>query len=324
MLLNLLLTISALAAGASGGDGVIEGTVVRRADQTLVPGAEVVLRLKTGDELLPLAETVADARGRFRFDGLSAKETFIYLPGANYQGIHYPGPSVRLSPIHRRAEVRLTVCAAVGFPNPLVVRSHTVTLRPDTGVLRVTESLVLDNPSPTCYVGQAAGQLAEPVTLQLSIPANFERVTFANEFFGRRFSLVGGRLVTGAPWPPGERELSFSYVVPCTRGYCVWKRPLDLPTTQMRVSACNVQPSQATCNLSRGVPTGDGTIVFAAADHALDTGYAVQVELGRVPLSPMAYAPAGALVTLVGLIFVTLRCRSKMPLATRPAPRTES
>ena len=63
--------------------------------------------------------------------------------------------------------------------------------------------MLIDNPSAACYVGQAAGEGAEPVTLRLAIPAGFERVTFTSEFFGRRFSLVGGKLVTGVSLAAG-------------------------------------------------------------------------------------------------------------------------
>ena len=168
---------------------MIEGVVVRAADHTPVPRAEVVLRAKVDGQLLPVAETTADAQGRFRFAQLPADGATVYLPGANRGGIHYPGPSVRLSSLRRRAEVTLAVHDAVTFPNPLVVRRHTITLCPEPGVLRVTESMLIDNPSAACYVGQAAGEDVEPVTLQLAIPADFAQVTFASEFFGRRFSL---------------------------------------------------------------------------------------------------------------------------------------
>ena len=138
-----------------------------------LPGAEVVLRAKVDGQLLPVAETAADAQGRFRFEQLPADGDCVYLPGANRDGIHYPGPSVRLSSLRRRAEVTLAVHDAVTFPNPLVVRRHTITLCPEPGVLRVTESMLIDNPSAACYVGQAAGEDVEPVTLQLAIPADF-------------------------------------------------------------------------------------------------------------------------------------------------------
>ena len=71
-LILVLLTGSALDASPPLRDGVIEGVVVHAADHTPVPRAEVVLRAKVDGQLLPVAETTADAQGRFRFAQLPA------------------------------------------------------------------------------------------------------------------------------------------------------------------------------------------------------------------------------------------------------------
>jgi hypothetical protein len=304
-LILILMTGSALGASPPLHDGMIEGVVVHATDHTPLPHAEVVLRAKVDGQLLPVAETTADAHGRFRFAQLPADGANVYLPGANYSGIHYPGPSVRLSSLRRRAEVTLAVHDAITFPNPLVVRQHLITLRPEPGVLRVTESMLIDNPSTACYVGQAAGEDVEPVTLQLSIPANFAQVTFASEFFGRRFSLIGGKLVTSVPWPPGQRELTFSYVLANTQRHYVWQRPLDLPSAKVRVVVRRDQPARATSNLNGDPWQEDGKITFESGEHALSTGYLLNVELEQMPVTVMTYAPWGAMATLVGLLLTT-------------------
>ena len=203
---------------------------------------------------------------------------------------------MRLTSLQPRAEVKLAVYDAVAFPNPLMVCRHTITLCPEPGVLRVTESMLIDNPSTACYVGQAAGESSEPETLQLAIPANFQQVTFASEFYGRRFSLIGGRLVTGIPWPPGQRELTFSYLLPNAERCCVWQRPLDLPSAQVQVSVrSSDQPDQVTSNLTRTPRKEDGAVTFESGTHLLSTGHVLRVELGSRPVSAMTYAPWGRL-----------------------------
>lgn len=318
----LLLTGSVLDTTAPLGNGVIEGVVINAADQTPVAGAEVVLRVKVNGQLQPVAETTADAGGRFRFEKLPADGAYDYLPGANRGGIHYPGPSVRLTSLRHRAEVKLAVHDTAEFPNPLVVRRHDITLCPESGVLRVTESMLIDNPSKACYVGKAAGDDLEPVTLQLAIPANFEQVTFASEFFGRRFSLIDGRLVTGVPWPPGPRELSFSYVLANAERCCVWQRLLDLPSTQVRVSVRSDRPDQITSNLSRTEQKEDDSVTFESGPQTLSTGYLLRVELGGLPVSAMTYAPWGALALLAGLILAT--SLSLFPLGRKTSPNQRS
>jgi hypothetical protein len=308
----VLLGASILAADPPAGDGTIEGVVVRAADQSPVAGAEVILRARVGGQLATVAETTADAQGRFCFSHLAADGDCLYLPGANRDGIHYPGTNVRLSAIEPHAEVTLTVHDAVTFPNPPVVRRHEIVLRPQSGALEVTESMLVDNPSSACYVGQAAGENAEPVTLQLAIPAGFERVTFATEFFGRRFALIGGKLATSVPWPPGQRELKFSYLLPNAQRHYVWQRPLDLSTAQLRVSVCGGLSDEVVCNLPAAAIREDGAVSFEAKEPLLSAGYPLRVELGHLPISVMAYAPWLALTTLVGLVLAT--CVPRMPL----------
>ncbi len=268
-----------------------------------------------------MGETTADAQGRFRFDHLAVDGANAYLPGANRDGIHYPGPSVRLNSLRRRAEVELAVYDVVAFPNPLVVRRHEITLAPEPGALRVTESMLIDNPGPACYVGQSAGKDAEPLTLQLAIPANFQRVTFASEFFGRRFSLLGGMLMTSVPWPPGQRELKFSYVLPNTQRHCVWRRPLDLPSEHLRVSVRGDRPDEVTCTLSSAPSREEGAIVFQTGEHTLPAGYPLRVELGHLPVSAMTYAPGMAVAALAGLALTTFIRRKRPPKTPSPHSR---
>jgi hypothetical protein len=301
----LLVTGSALNATPPLHDGVIEGVVVRAADHTPVARAEVVLRAKVNGRLVPVAETTADAMGRFRFAQLPVGDTSLYVPGANRGDIHYPGPSVKLSSARRRAEVTLKVHEAVTFPNPLVVRRHTITLEPEPGVLRVTESMLIDNPSTACYVGQAAREGVEPVTLQLAIPTDFSQVTFASEFFGRRFSLGNGKLVTSVPWPPGQREVTFSYLLANTQRNYVWQRPLDLPSAKVRVLVRSSRPEPATSDLSRTPGSEDGEVAFDSGDRDLPAGYMLRVELRQIPVSLMRYAPWLATLVLIGLLLAT-------------------
>jgi hypothetical protein len=313
-LILVLLTGSPFTAAPPPHNGTIAGVVVRATDHTPVPRAEVVLRARIDGQLLPVAETTADDRGRFCFSQLPTDETQVYLPGANRGGIHYPGASVRLSPQQRRVDVVLAVHDAITFPNPLVVRRHTITLCPEPGVLRVTESMLIDNPSAACYVGQTVGDNPAPVTLQLAIPADFTQVTFASEFFGRRFSLVQGRLVTGVPWPPGQRDLTFSYVLANTKRHCLWQRPLDLPSAQVRVVVRGGQAEQATSNLDRAAHPENGEIAFESGRQVLSAGYPLRVQLEHMPVTIMNYAPWAATITLLGLLAATclpVMCRRR-------------
>ena len=69
----------------------------------------------------------------------------------------------------------------------------------------MTETMLIANRSLYTYVGAAAEAATPPITLRLSIPSEFTKVTFDKEFFGRQFQLINGAIVTQIPWTPGQR-----------------------------------------------------------------------------------------------------------------------
>lgn len=313
---RVLLAVSA-AAGPWGPDGgEIRGLVVNASQGNApVEGAEVVLRIELDGRLVPLDSTTTDAAGRFVFRRLPVGSYHHhrqgdyrqgdYLPGANRDEIHYPGPRVRLTPERPSARVTLTVHDSIAYPNPLVVRRHEIVIQPRPGALHVTESILVANPTLHSYVGRAAGKDAPPVTMRLSIPPDFQRTTFHKEFFGRRFSSADGKLVTGIPWTPGERELKFTYVLPNADGHRVWRRPLDLPCSNVSVRARTTKPEDVTCNLQRAAVQCEGDvteIAFRCSDRTLPAGYVLSVGLGRLPVPWIVYGRWLAMAALVLLM----------------------
>jgi hypothetical protein len=299
---NLLLATSA-ALGQSP-QGVISGTVVNASDGRMPPcQAEVVLRIEAEGQFSPFRETRSDAQGRFRFERLPIGDGYCYLAGGNRQGMHYPGPRVQLTAAEPHASVELKVYDAVAGPNPLVIQKCEITLKPEPGVLRVTERLIIDNPSTTSYVGEAAEGGDEPLTLQLAIPADVERTTFDEEFYGRRFAVKEGKLVTGIPWPPGRRELKYTYVLRNTAGHRLWQRPLDLPCADVCVRVRTDKPDDVTCDLPQVAAGKDGEVIFQSAGQTLPAGHVMHVTLGRLPVSWRTYArwsAVGILIAAVG------------------------
>ena len=216
---TVLLASLAVAGLLPQANGRIQGTVVNASPAKPSPcRATVLLRVLLEGRFVPFRETTSDAEGRFQFDSLPVGNRYRYLVGANRHGIHYPGPRVQLTEDRPDATVELSVCDAVTHPNPLVIRKLDITICPEPGALKVTESMRVENPSSTCYVGQSPVAGGDPVTLQLAIPADFERTTFEEEFFGRRFSVVEGKLVTGVPWPPGAQGTEVHLRAPQRRG----------------------------------------------------------------------------------------------------------
>jgi hypothetical protein len=326
-LTHILLCAVLAAAPAFALAGTIQGKVVNTSSGTPVPcQVQVVLQVQLKGQFVPCRDAISDKQGLFRFERLPVGDGVVYQAGATRHGIFYPGPRIRLTNLDPTAATELSVCDAVASPNPLVIKKMDVTIRPETGLLKVTESLLVENPSHTCYVGEAAHEGADPITLELSIPPDFERTTFNQEFFGRRFSLVNGKLVTSVPWPPGERELRYTYVVRNTQEVSQWKRPLDLPCSNLTIRVEGKSPNEVRCESLGRATADDKAVVFESAGQEFPAGQVLQVELGRLPLPWMTYGKWAAVAIMLGLIagagWLHFRRRRRSPRKELPKTLT--
>ncbi len=302
----ILVAAVALLGQTTPVAGSIRGLVVNASrEQEPVAGAEIVLRVMIEGQFVIAAEGIADEQGRFAFDDIPADTDYIYLPGANRDGVHYPASRVRLSPQSPHARVNLAIHDTVTDPNPLVLRRHDITIHPETDAIRVTETLLIENPSLKTYVGHPQQQGGRATTLRLSIPSDFRRTTFHKEFYGRQFTLFDGRLVTDIPWTPGQREFAFTYVLPNEDRNRVWQRPVDLPCDHLRIEVHTDNPGEISCNLSRASSQTKGVVTFESTGQTLPTDYVVRLQFESLPVSLTTYGRWLALGLLVGLILAT-------------------
>ncbi len=114
--------------------------------------------------------------------------------------------------------------------------------------------------------------------------------------------MANNKLVTSVPWPPGERELRYTYVLRNTQEAARWKRPLDLPCSNVTVRVEGKSPSEVRCETLRQTTAGEKSVVFASAGQGLPAGQVLQVELGRLPLPWMTYGKWVAVAIMLGLI----------------------
>jgi hypothetical protein len=333
MLQSFVCGLFVLTGSLSAAEGIIEGIVVNGSRERVAGGVDVVLRAPIGGEFVVVAEAATHADGSFRFANLPLDAVGPYLPGANLGEVHFPGPRVSLDAERPRKSVTLIVYEAAESPSPLVVEEHNIVVSTERGAVHVRETMLISNPSTRCYVGRPRHEGGGPVTLQMSIPSDFERVTFDKEGFGRQFRLINGKLVTGMPWPPGKRALAFSYVVGNQQEDRVWQRRTDLPSLKVHLSVRGHALEHVTCNLpaatsreTRVPGTASfesretrvpGTVKFESPGR-LPAGYVIELELDRLPVPLMASARRVAVVLLVTLVVTVtvVSCRYR-----RNAPR---
>jgi hypothetical protein len=288
-----LVALIACAAGASPHDGLsIRGIVVNASlGDAPVPDTPVVLRAEHQGTMMIVAESRTDNFGEFQFTGLPATDKFVFLPGANYRDIHYPGTRIRPSDCGQADHQTIRVYEPIEEPNPLRAAQHQISIRAEAGVLVVTETLIIANRTLRTYVGKAQADQTHAPTLGLSIPAEFAKVTFDKEFFGRQFKVVTGRLETQIPWTPGDRELRFTYRLPFESRYFEFRRRLDLRTDQLRIEVARSEVGDVSSALPVVVDPNSGAAVFEARTCA-------RISLSKCRLAncpcPGQTLPAGA------------------------------
>jgi hypothetical protein len=309
-----------------GSEGEIRGTVLNGTrGRVPIADAEVVLRASHEGALVPIHRTTTDAGGRFVFRNLPLGTGAIYLPGANRAGVHYPGRRVRLDGRNPRADVELLAYEAVESPSPLVVRRHELRVRAETGLVEIAETMEIDNPSRSAYVGEPSDH-HQPVTLRISLPTGFETVTFDEEFHGRAFQIHGGDLITSLPWPPGSRELKFTYHLPVEQRRWTLSRAVDLPTQQLVVRASTAEGTPVACNLSSAGRAANGEWAFEHRGEALPAGYLIELTLGSLPLRLETYSRWAVLASLLvlGTWLVAKKRRPKALASVFPTIRASA
>jgi hypothetical protein len=289
--------------------GTIEGIVVNgsRNDEP-IGDADVLLRAGRDNHLEPIGLTKADPAGQFVFR-VPLDSHLAFVAGADRDGIHYPANRFQLNDRHSIHRVTIRVFDAVDSPSPLRASRHEIDVNADQNVMTVRETLVIKNDSLNTYVGERVGG-ETPVTLRLRVPPNFDRVTFAKEFYGRRFRIVDHQLLTDIPWPPGERELSFTYRLPVDASGEQFRRALDVPCDQVIVRILGSSSKHVTCNLACAERSADGA-VFAAKNKQLAPDFVIEAQIAAPSFPWMQCLRWGSLVLLFTLVLVTALTRKR-------------
>ena len=312
------ITILVLLATSQLGypTGEIVGTVRNGSDPSAdVADIEVVLRATIDGQFAVVESTRTDAQGEYRFADLPITDDVIYLPGANLGDVHFPGPRVRLTVANRVGQGNITLYRNSAGPSPLVIENHHVIVRRLVNSIEVREILEINNPSALCYVGEPPHPGGPPVTLRLDVPAKFQRITFDEEAWGKQFRVVNDHLVTSLPWPPGSRQLAFTYWVDAEKVTNLWQQTMILPCRVYVLEFVGELAENSRCDL----PVRE----FKAADHViyrsdqpLSTQQVVSLEFAQVT-SASSLARRAALGVLFGLVVVVCVTASRHHLAGR-------
>ncbi len=197
-----LLALPGVASAQSSAEGVVEGQVVNGTeDGGSVAGLEITLITYIDNALAEKRTATADNDGRFRFENVNAEHQ--HLVAVTYMDVHYYNPVV-FQPDEITAYVEVGVCDTTDSDEAIRVGlSHTIIYIEEDSI-KITEMFWLVNDGDRTYAG-ADGALI------FTLPEGAAGFEAPQELLADYQLLDNNRLSYLVPFPPGERQLVFSF-----------------------------------------------------------------------------------------------------------------
>lgn len=200
--LFLLIGISRSAYAQEPAKGEIAGQVVNGTEGGgSVAGLEITLITYVDDMMSATTAMTTDGEGKFLFDNVIKEHD--YLVSAKYMGVDYYYP-VTFESGAKTAQVEVGVCDVTDSDQAISIGlTHTVIVF-DEDSLEITSVYWLVNDGDTTYVG-ADGALV------FTLPEGAFGFEAPPELMVDFQLLEGNRIAYLVPFPPGERQLYYSY-----------------------------------------------------------------------------------------------------------------
>jgi hypothetical protein len=212
---------------------VLAGRLVaaRGPDSSALRGAMVVAHRLGVHVQGPVDSALTDPAGRFRFVIPRPESTALYVVSSRHAGIGYF--SEPFGRDRRAGADRITLVvydtAAAGPPLAVSVRHLVITRREADGTRKALDIVQVSNAGTRTRV--SADSLAP--TWRMRLPAGVTGLEVGeSDVSPGAVRLEGGELVVAAPFPPGEKQIVVSYLLPRGRRLRI---PIDQPTARLEL-----------------------------------------------------------------------------------------
>lgn len=311
----LILVTPGMALAQETGDGIIEGHVINdTADSGNVTGLHVRLISDIGENVQIIATTETDTEGNFSFTDIARE--YKYLVSVSYMEVDYY--SVVVFPSDDvKTFVEIAVCdATTSDKNIRVLMAHKIIDFRDTAV-NITEINVLLNDGDQTYIG-GSGANGEQGILVFNLPGGAGAFQAPQELVDDFILSDDYKVEYAVPFPPGERQLVFTYDIPLEdeTGITI-SFPVDYPTDYMDVMVKSDDVEVSTGQLAPADPvetgTGEKYIHFTGLDISRDSIIEIRVDKATDDSSFILITVIGviAFVIIVSSITVYVLRRNK-------------
>jgi 5-hydroxyisourate hydrolase-like protein (transthyretin family) len=201
MIILLILSLPALAVAQEPANGVITGQVINDTEGSAVSGVEVTLITYIDNKLADTRTTITDNEGNFSFENIDMEH--IYLISAKYMEVDYYYQVV-FAPGETTAYVSMGVCDVTTDDGAIRIgKEHKVIELEEEGFC-ITDILWLFNDGSRTLTGKDG-------VLVFTLPEGAYNLEAPQELMIDYHMQDNGSLAYLVPFPPGERQLAFSY-----------------------------------------------------------------------------------------------------------------
>jgi len=298
VLITLVLPSTAFAQTSD--EGVIEGQVINGTEGGgSVAGVEITLITYTDDMMAETNTTMTDSEGKFQFINVSTMNK--YLVSARYTGVDYYYP-VSYTSGETKTFIEVGVCDTTSSDEMIRVGLSHVIVNIEEKSLQVTQVYWLFNDSDRTYIGRDG-------VLVFTLPEGASCFQAPQELMPDYQELDDNRVTYLVPFPPGERQLVFSYslVKPESDEFNVPVRT-DYPTDSLELMVGGEDIEVVVTQLAPADPvvtdTGERFIHFWGENIQRDTEITVgitRITGGSVPYLVIISVLIALVIILIGV-----------------------
>ncbi len=325
-LLALALVVPAHAAET--GNGKIEGVAVNRtAGGTNVSNADVMLRSFQNTQLAGKKTVQTDSGGHFVFTDLPTRLNYSYQVTVTFQGVVYTSELLFFEEGKDTRLVQVPVYdATTDMAMIKVATAHTI-IYIKRGTFTVKEYAAYVNSSDRTLVG-AADNGGE--TLRFTLPAGASDIAGTLGFTKSYVTGTVEGFSDSAPFPPGMKEMSYTYTLKPGVAEYNFVRTIDYPTDSYDLLVQKDGVSISSPRLvSLGILDVQGAPFIHLAGQKFATGEQIPATLSGIssgfPGAAMLWIIAGLALVAAALAYIlALRIRqSRLERVERLGRRKE-
>ena len=321
--MRLLVTILAiffivgqpgLAIAEDPGDGVIDGQLtLQTEDGGSLADRDVTLIFRTNENVRETRTTKTDEQGKFEFTGLGTD--IEYMVSVYYGGIDYYYP-VTFGADETRMLIKVPVCDTTTSDERIRVALAHVIIYVEEESISVTEVFLLINDGDRTYLGAEGAAAGEKQgSLVFTLPEGATDFNASSKFVQDFIVLDNDKVADTLPFPPGERQLVYSYkLAKEVSSDFALNLVIDYPTDRIEVMVKGTDIEIASTQLRPEEPADSSTgerFMHLGGENLL-RGDTVDISLSSLPgdsggISPIVWFIAAVVVLGTSLYVVRRR-----------------